>query len=390
MTIRIIELHRHAVSSASIPGGAERLRDFYCGVLGLTADPGRVNDGSADSACFNVGEQGQIQILGGRPGDAITREGPVASLPDPREARVALAVADIAEAHADLERRGIPHRVLGGDGSDPRSLLLLRDPAGNVIELHQWGTCRCSIRTRVRDPQGYMRIWSAVMFADMRGFTRISERLSPSEVVPLLNEYFDLLTGIAVDHGGTVFNMAGDGLMIGFGVPREQADASLRALQSAQEMLTRFGSMANDWKRRHDVDTGLGIGINAGEVIAGHVGSANFTSYTIVGDTVNVASRLSQRARAGEALFSSEVRRALDFRSGYLNMLELPALQLRGRAAPVEIYCLPAGGRLDLRPDHYDAPVTATLATPIITAPIAPPLAAPVNASMHLRGQDGA
>ncbi len=106
-------------------------------------------------------------------------------------------------------------------------------------------------------------------------------------------------------------------------------------------MLARFGKLSAQWKRRHDVETGLGIGINAGEVIAGHVGSRNFTSYTIVGDTVNVASRLSQRARAGEALFSARVRENLDDDEDY-PLLELPALQLRGRAAPVQIFCLPA------------------------------------------------
>jgi adenylate cyclase len=83
-------------------------------------------------------------------------------------------------------------------------------------------------------------------------------------------------------------------------------------------------------------------------VIAGNVGSAAHRSYTLIGDTVNVASRLSQRARAGEALFSAGVRANLDDGEDY-PLLELPALQLRGRAAPVQIYCLPAAERLDLR-----------------------------------------
>jgi class 3 adenylate cyclase len=189
------------------------------------------------------------------------------------------------------------------------------------------------------------------MFADMRGVTRISERLSPAQVVPLLNEYFELLTSIAVGHGGTVFNMAGDGLMVGFGVPNGEADAARRAFDTAREMLSRFGELAADWKKRLDVDTGLGIGINAGEVIAGNVGSHNFMSYTIVGDTVNVASRLSQRARAGEALMSSAVHRSLGSEGDHLPTRPLPALQLRGRAAPVAIFCLPASRRLDVRED---------------------------------------
>jgi len=233
-----------------------------------------------------------------------------------------------------------------GPGSEQ---VFLRDPAGNLVELHQVGSCRCTAASRAGEQPGYTRVWSAVMFADMRGFTGISERLSPTDVVPLLNEYFSLLTDIAVGHGGTVLNLAGDGLMAGFGVPRERLDAPDRAVDSAREMLDQFGQLAADWKRRLGIDTGLGIGINAGEVIAGNVGSRNYTSYTVIGDTVNVAARLSQRARAGEALFSSSVKRSLDEHGHQVPVIELPALQLRGRAEPVEIYCIPARERIDFR-----------------------------------------
>jgi class 3 adenylate cyclase len=189
------------------------------------------------------------------------------------------------------------------------------------------------------------------MFADMRGFTAISEQLKPTDVLLLLNEYFTLLTGIAVTHGGTVFSMAGDGLMVGFGVPEQRLDAPERAVVSAREMLAGFRGLASEWKHRLGIDTGLGIGINAGEVIAGNVGSASYANYTIIGDTVNVASRLSQRARAGEALFSGTVKRSLDQLGYDVAAVQLPALQVRGRASPVEIFCLPTvGERLDFRP----------------------------------------
>jgi adenylate cyclase len=115
-------------------------------------------------------------------------------------------------------------------------------------------------------------------------------------------------------------------------------------------MLAGFSGLAADWKRRLGIATGLGIGINAGEVIAGNVGSPAYMNYTIIGDTVNVASRLSQRARAGEALFSSVVKRSLDDHGHSVPLIELPALQLRGRASPVEIFCIPAEQRVDFRP----------------------------------------
>ena len=131
-------------------------------------------------------------------------------------------------------------------------------------------------------------------------------------MVTLLNEFFALLTEITFEYDGTVFNMAGDGLMVGFGVPIEQADGSARAIAAARRMLDRFAVLAEQWRERYGVETGLGIGINVGEVIAGNVGSAAYMNYTIIGDTVNVASRLGQRARAGEMLFSDAVKHSLD------------------------------------------------------------------------------
>ncbi len=159
-----------------------------------------------------------------------------------------------------------------------------------------------------------LRAHAVVLFADLRGFTTISERLEPSQVVPLLNEFFSLLTEITFRHDGTVFHMAGDCLMLGFGVPAEQSDSPCRAVRAAQEMLENFKGLAHSWKVRYDVDAGLGIGINEGAVVAGNIGSSSYMSYTLIGDTVNVAARLCQRARAGEMLFSRTVKQSLDSR----------------------------------------------------------------------------
>lgn len=309
MAIRVQEIHYFVAHVAPTDEAAGRLRDFYAGVLDL----------------------------GGRA--------------EPTAPNVAYAVADMAETRDELDRLGIEYQVLGGAENPRTEHLLLRDPAGNLLEIHQVGTCRCATAAPAGSAEAYTRVRSAVMFVDMRGFTSISERLTPAEVVPLLNEYFAMLTDTTLSHGGTVLNMAGDGLMVCFGVPCEQADASERAVDTAREMLERFATMAQDWKLRHGIETGLGIGINVGEVIAGNVGSDSYKSYTIIGDTVNVAARLSQRARAGEALFSGAVKRSLEETGHDLPALELPALQLRGRACPVEIFCIPTVERVDFRPD---------------------------------------
>lgn len=195
---------------------------------------------------------------------------------------------------------------------------------------------------------GDMRTHAVVLFADLRGFTSISEQLSPREVVPLLNEYFSLLTEISFRHEGTVFHMAGDSLMLGFGVPLEQPDSAQRAVSAAQEMLTSFAALARCWKERYPIETGLGIGINEGEVVAGNIGSSAYMCYTIIGDTVNIAARLCQRARAGEMLFSSAVKRSLEALGCPLKATALPPMQLRGRSGAIEIYCVPIETRLQI------------------------------------------
>ena len=191
---------------------------------------------------------------------------------------------------------------------------------------------------------------AAVMFADMRGFTGIAEELAPAQVFELLNEFFAALTAAAFRHDGTVFNMSGDSLMVGFGVPIAQHDGGLRALRAAREMLSSFARLAARWQRRYGIKTGLGIGINKGEVISGNVGSEQYMSYTLIGDTVNVAARLSQRARAGEVLFSNALKLSLDDQvDSTMPMMALPTLTVRGRSNPIDIFCVPTEKRIDLR-----------------------------------------
>ena len=193
-----------------------------------------------------------------------------------------------------------------------------------------------------------VRAHAVVLFADLRGFTSISEQLDPHRVVPLLNEFFSLLTEITFRHEGTVFHMAGDCLMLGFGVPLEQPDSPERAVRAAREMLESFAELARSWKQRHQVEAGLGIGINEGDVVAGNIGSASYMNYTIIGDTVNIAARLCQRARAGEMLFSSALKQSLDAHGINIGATPLPPLQLRGRSHPIDIFCVPLETRMQL------------------------------------------
>jgi adenylate cyclase len=194
------------------------------------------------------------------------------------------------------------------------------------------------------------RFDAVILFADLRGFTRMAEQITPTQVVELLNQYFSLLTNVTYRYNGVIFNMAGDSLLVGFGVPFEQPDAAHRAIKCGHDMLAEFEALSADWKEKYRLDTGLGIGINKGEVVAGNVGSPAYMSFTIIGDAVNIASRLMQRARAGEMLLSDRVMDALKEGGFQVDAVSLPPLTLRGRSEPIALFCIPfVTDRLDTR-----------------------------------------
>ena len=155
--------------------------------------------------------------------------------------------------------------------------------------------------------RGAQRVSVVALFADLRGFTRLTESTGVDEVVGLLNEHFSVITDAAYRHDGTIFSMAGDSLLVGFGVPFPQPDAAPRAWRAAHDMLRSFTSVHARWIKSGGVPTGLGIGIASGEAILGNVGSPHYMSYTIIGDAVNTASRLVQAAKPGEILVSGAV-----------------------------------------------------------------------------------
>lgn len=189
---------------------------------------------------------------------------------------------------------------------------------------------------------------AVVLFADLRGYTRMCESLPPSEVVILLQEYFSLITLIILEHQGTVFNTAGDCLMAGFDLSHTECDAAKRALLAGKMMLNRFAALAASWLKRCHVTVGLGVGLNAGDVATAVTGFPPFTNLTLVGDTVNVASRLCQRARAGEIVLSASFKEALGDQANAFAIVALDQVELRGRSGLVNIFCLPAEHRLPM------------------------------------------
>jgi adenylate cyclase len=209
--------------------------------------------------------------------------------------------------------------------------------------------------TRIPRPRNAKTERATVLFADLRGYTGLAERLPPASVMPLLDEFLGVLGRATTQHGGQIFHMAGDGMMAGFGLGDPAGDGAREALAAGHAMLLEFGSVAARWRRDMSIETGIGVGLHLGEVAIGSLGPPGRRRTTLVGDTVNVASRLCGRARAGEVLLSCTVAAALDaerVQTGSEAMpaaiLQLPQFELRGRSEPLDIWCIPAVERVAL------------------------------------------
>jgi adenylate cyclase len=210
--------------------------------------------------------------------------------------------------------------------------------------------------TRVARPRMTKTTQVTVLFADLRGYTGLAERLAPARIIPLLDEFFGVLAAATHVHGGQVFHVAGDGMMAGFGVGEAPEEGARAALAAGHAMLGDFALLADRWRQEHSIETGIGVGLHTGEVALGLMGPPGRRHTTLVGDTVNVAARLCGRARAGEVLLSCTVAEAIDAggqrgksgSGGPIAFLHLPQFELRGRSAPLDIWCVPAAERASL------------------------------------------
>ena len=178
---------------------------------------------------------------------------------------------------------------------------------------------------------GGKRCEVSVMFADMRGFTGISERHAPEEVVRILNSYLACATEIILKNGGTLDKFLGDGVMAFFNAPLPQDGHVLAAVRAATQMQERLRELQGPTGDR----IAFGVGINTGEGIVGNIGTAELMNYTIIGDVVNVAARLQGEARAGEVLLSGGAYAQI---ADLLEVEELGAVHVKGRAQPVPIF----------------------------------------------------
>lgn len=174
-----------------------------------------------------------------------------------------------------------------------------------------------------------------VLFCDIRGFTPLSERLSPEAVVALLNEFYTLMIDTVFKNEGTLDKFLGDAVMAVFGAPISHGDHSGRAIRTALAMQAGIAELSKKRVREGKDPIAVGIGVSAGEAVAGTVGTENRMEYTVIGDRVNLAARLEANASPGQILISQWTYEKVD---KLVNARTLGYFKVKGKEEEVEVY----------------------------------------------------
>lgn len=184
------------------------------------------------------------------------------------------------------------------------------------------------------------RMEATVLFTDLKGFTTISEERPPEEVAALLNEHFEIMTEIIDRHAGTVSKFIGDAIMALFGVPVPQPDHAARAVRCAVEMQRAMDEFRQRLAQRQLPELFMRIGIHTGELVFGAIGSKRQSDLTVIGDTVNVASRLEgmNKEFGSRILISETTYKAAQAAGARLIAESVGEVTVRGRARPLRVY----------------------------------------------------
>jgi adenylate cyclase len=175
-----------------------------------------------------------------------------------------------------------------------------------------------------------------VLFADIRGFTRLSEQAPPERVVQLLNHYFTAMSDVIFAYGGTLDKYLGDGLMALFGAPTATPRDACNAVSAAVEMQRRVAALNARLRGEDFAEISVGIGLHTGVATVGYIGSEKRSEYTAIGDTVNLAARLEQNAGPGQILLSGAAFEAA--RGADCAFRPRPPITVKNRVQPVPIY----------------------------------------------------
>jgi adenylate cyclase len=175
---------------------------------------------------------------------------------------------------------------------------------------------------------------ATMVFTDIAAFTQLAEQIPPQETNMILNQYFSIMTDIIFSYDGTLDKYIGDGLMAIFGAPMEREDDAERAILAAKQMKERLPRMiAEQGNHRKKLD--IRIGINTGRVVAGSIGSPRRMDYTVIGDPVNIASRLESIAKSNQILIGEDTYRAV---KGKFKIRKVGPKKVKGKSAEIIVY----------------------------------------------------
>ncbi len=174
---------------------------------------------------------------------------------------------------------------------------------------------------------------ATILFTDINGFTRLSEQMPPREINMVLNEYFSKMTEIIFKYDGTLDKYIGDGLMAVFGAPMERVDDPERAIKAALEMRDELSSMMRQKERERKFT--FRVGINTGRVVAGNIGSPMRMDYTIIGDPVNIASRLESIAEPSQILIGEETYQLVKDK---FRIRDVGPKRVKGKSEEIKVY----------------------------------------------------
>ena len=175
----------------------------------------------------------------------------------------------------------------------------------------------------------------AVLFVDIRGFTTLSEALSPEQVVEMLNEYLALTTEAIFKNGGTLDKFIGDATMAVFNAPVDLPDYEARAVQAALDIVHGAAKVNVRIKEKIGREVAFGVGVNCGKAVVGNIGCETRMDYTAIGDTVNTAARLEGKALGGQVVISENLRQRL---AGRIITEPLGEMALKGKAEPLAVH----------------------------------------------------
>jgi adenylate cyclase len=195
---------------------------------------------------------------------------------------------------------------------------------------------------------------ATVLFVDIRGFTTLSENKDAEVVVELLNDYLTRVTDSVIKYGGHINKFVGDEVMAVFGAPIPNSSHAESAVRAALEIQGQIVEL-NRTRLLGDVTIGVGVGVNSGEMVAGNLGSQRRMEYTVIGDNVNVASRLTSLAKGGEILISKKTYDAVRDKNR-LEVEERGKVPVKGRRRQIAIYRV-----IHLDEAHYDEPKEETI-----------------------------